>query len=215
MKNKGFTLVELLIMLTVLGILMLVAIPNINGILKNQRLNAIKSDATNMVETAKNKIQKEKLLVKPKRNECIVFTLNYLNDDDNIIKGPNGGLYDQFDSVIVYTRSGNKYKYYVRLVELYNNKRIGLNLLDSNNIKKLKTSDVKTLANTNKIGLDKTMNRATGITTLTAFTTISSKCSAGIKDYYSGGMYCTRYNNIYYDDNGNQVTYEKYRQSCS
>ena len=78
MKKNGFTFVELLTMLAVLGILMLIAIPNINGILKNQRLNMIKGDATNMVETAKIKSRKERLLTKPKSGECIIFALNYL-----------------------------------------------------------------------------------------------------------------------------------------
>ena len=44
-KKNGFTLVELLAMLTVLGILMVVTIPNISKILNNNRVNKYKMDA--------------------------------------------------------------------------------------------------------------------------------------------------------------------------
>lgn len=213
MKKNGFTFIELLAMLAVLGILMLIAIPNINGILKNQRLNVIKGDATNMVETVKIKSRKERLLVKPKSGECIVFSLNYINDNDNIVKGPNGGLYDQFDSVVVYTREGSRYKYYVRLVEQYKGKRLGIDLLESSGIKLLKSKDIKTV--NNNIGLTKETNREAGINKLSSFSTIRSKCSAGIKGYYSGGMYCTEFNGKYYDDQGNQVSHDKYVEVCS
>ena len=39
LKNRGFTLVELLAMLVVLGILMAVTIPNITGILNQSKEN--------------------------------------------------------------------------------------------------------------------------------------------------------------------------------
>lgn len=210
MKKNGFTFVELLAMLAVLGILMLIAIPNINGMLKNQRLNVIKTDATNMVETAKIKSSSERMLIKPKNGECIVFSLNYLNDQDNIVKGPNGGEYDQFDSVVVYTRSGSRYKYYVRLIEKYKNKTIGIDLIDGDNIKKLKSKEITTV--NNSIGLIKTDNRATGISKLNSFGPISSICT--VKGYYSGGNYCVIYNGKYYDDQGNIVTPSEYQESC-
>lgn len=212
MKRNGFTLVELLAMLTVIGIIMIVAIPNISGMLKNQRLDFIKQDAKNMVESAKMKINKDRVLVKPKNGECIVFALNYLDDNDNIVNGPNGGKYEQFDSVVIYTREGSKYKYYVRLVERYKNQRIGITLVDSIDIDKLKTSDVKTVGD--NIGLSKNDTRANGIAKLSAFGSIMSKCTS-IKGYYSGGNYCTTYNGIYYDDQGNQVSYSKFREVCS
>ena len=84
MKNKGFTLVELLAMLVVLGVLMTVTIPNIAGILGNQKKNIIKNDATTMVETAKVKVARGYVKKPKNNNECVVMSLNYLNDNDNI-----------------------------------------------------------------------------------------------------------------------------------
>ena len=56
MNNKGFTLVELLAMLVVLAILMGIAIPNITGILANNKVNVMKADASKMTDGAFSKI---------------------------------------------------------------------------------------------------------------------------------------------------------------
>lgn len=212
MKKNGFTFVELLAMLTVIGIIMLVAIPNISGMLKNQRLGSLKTDATSMVESAKAKAGKDRLMPKPKVGECIVFPLNYLDDNENIIKGPNGGLYDQFDSIVVYTRVDNKYKYYVRLVEIYNNKRIGVSLIESTSIDSLKYGDIGEIDD--NIGLTKDDNRSTSIEKLESFGSITAKCNDVI-GYYSGGNYCVYYNGIYYDDEGNKVSASRFEEVCS
>ena len=212
MKKNGFTFVELLAMLTVIGIIMLVAIPNISGMLKNQRLGSLKTDATSMVESAKAKAGKDRLMPKPKVGECIVFPLNYLDDNENIIKGPNGGLYDQFDSIVVYTRVDNKYKYYVRLIEIYNNKRIGVSLIESTSIDSLKYGDIGEIDD--NIGLTKDDNRSTSIEKLESFGSITAKCNDVI-GYYSGGNYCVYYNGIYYDDEGNKVSASRFEEVCS
>ena len=190
MKNKGFTLVELLAMLTVIAIIMVVAIPNINGMLKNQRLNQIKIDATSMVEAAKMKASKNPSLAKIKSGECIVFSLNYLDDNENIVKGPNGGYYDLYDSIVVYTREdtsqSKKYKYYVRLVEKSRGKRVGIGLVESNNIDSLTTSDVREIED--NIGITKETTKEDSLELISGFGTISSVCELNptIKDYYSG-----------------------------
>ena len=134
MKKNGFTLVELLDMLVVLGILMAVAVPNITGILRANKLNVVKSDAIKMMDTAKVKMSTEKKIEKPGVGECVVFALNYLNDSEDITQGPNGGNYLQFDSFVVVTKrttaTGQQYEYYVRLIEeVKGSKYFGINLV--------------------------------------------------------------------------------------
>lgn len=183
MKRNGFTLVELLVMLVVLAILMLIAIPNISGMIKNQKLNSMKNDMNSMIETTKIKANKNKSLNKPRSGECIVFSLSYLNDNDNITKGPNGGLYNQYDSLVLYTREGNKYKYYVRLIELYKNKYTGVSLIDGDNSKKLKNSDIGNVEEL--IGLNKDLSDSDSIAYLSSYESIATKCPNGIKGYFS------------------------------
>ena len=150
-KKKGFTLVELLAMLVVLGILIGITIPNMNGILKNQRVNTLKADAANMAEKAKIKVAKDNEMGKPGIKDCFVLTLDYLNDNDDFNKGPNGGSYDKYDSFVIYTREESvnrttKFKFYVRLVEETATSRIGFDLVDSDEIDDLKKDNIVELA---------------------------------------------------------------------
>ena len=183
MNNKGFTLVELLAMLVVLAALMIIAIPNITGIVGNQRLNTIRNDATTMVETAKVKVAKDEYIKKPGSGKCLIFSLSYVNDNDNIETGPNGGEYNAFDSFVVYQNitSGNvtKYNYYVRLVETKDSKNYGIELENIKNIDEITSSNIKT--DIPLIGLtEATDNRAI----LSGYSPVSSLCSNGIERYY-------------------------------
>ena len=215
MKKNGFTLVELLAMLVVLGIVIAIAIPNISGMLQNQKLGIIKGDAMSMVEAAKAKAGKERFMLKPKNDECVLFSLNYLDENDNIVNGPNGGKYDKFDSIVLYTRKGSKYVYYVRLVEVYKGKRIGIHLLESSEIGLLQTKDIIEVED--NIGILKTDKLAEVNAKIDNFGSINLLCGNRpfIKQYYSGGNYCTIQNGTYFDDEGNAVTEAVYNSKCS
>ena len=131
MKNKGFTLVEVLAMLVVLGILMAVTIPNITGIVNQHKTNAIKSDVTKMVDSAKIKMSTDDDVKRPKQGQCVIFSLNYLNYNKDIGDGPHDGTYLEYDSFVIVKREGNAYKYYVRLVEETKDGLYGISGVDS------------------------------------------------------------------------------------
>ena len=147
-NRRGFTLLELLAMLVVLGILMAVTIPNITGILGSQRINVFKADASNLAEKAKIKVSKNVMIGKPALGECYILTLDYLDDNDDFDKGPNGGTYSPYDSFVIYTReSGSdrttKFTFYVRLVEETDSGRQGIDLVEYADINKIKKDDIK------------------------------------------------------------------------
>ena len=54
MNKKGFTLIELLAGILILGIIALIAIPTVNNILKESRVGAWKSTASQMVKGAES-----------------------------------------------------------------------------------------------------------------------------------------------------------------
>ena len=184
MNNKGFTLVELLAMLLVLGILMAIAVPNITGILANNKMNIMKADATKMVDTAKIKFSSVSKAEKPTVGKCVVYALNALNDSGDISSGPNGGSYEQFNSFVVITRRSHKYEYYVRLIEVKDSSIIGMDrierekLIEDNTdyIKSMKESDLLEL--TGSVEADKIILEESGM--------LNTMCPNGITSYTPG-----------------------------
>lgn len=123
MKQKGFTMVELIAMLVVIGILMAITIPNISGILKNNREGIAIEDINKMVGNAEQKMETGSAK-HPGLNQCVVMSLKYIDDNSDFKTGVNSGVYDREESFVVVTKkrlSGStdtsEYKYYLRLVE--------------------------------------------------------------------------------------------------
>ena len=181
-NNKGFTLIELLVMLVVLGILMVVAIPNITGIMKNNRLNALKGDAQHMVERTNVMVTKSKNISKPAAGECIIFSLNYLNTYDDLTAGPNDGRYNQEESFVIYTRQGQKYVYYVRLIEDVDGSSVGMNFIQSDTIDSLTAEDIEEISTVYGISKSNTESENINVLTGEPFDTICN--SGGINKLY-------------------------------
>ncbi|MBQ6135112.1 MAG: type II secretion system protein [Bacilli bacterium] len=189
MKKKGFTLVELLVMLIVLGVLMVVTIPNISGLLKNQRLNKWKNDSENLIEIAKNYISKNSSnseLEKPEVNKCVVFTLDYLDTNNEMKAGPNGGKYQDFDSFVVYKKEStgsntSKWVYYVQLVEISTEGTAGLKLKVEADLEDLKKSDISNKTEDLILGLSDEEDSSTQ----SLESSLASVCPGGIKKYYA------------------------------
>ena len=128
MNRKGFTLVELIAMMVVIAVLMVIAVPNISGIVKNNRESIGVEDINKMIGNAKTKIETGKVKA-PGLNECIVISLNYLDSNNDFKTGINGGEYEKNESVIIVkkvkvtgTTATNRYKYYFRTIEVKNGK---------------------------------------------------------------------------------------------
>ena len=127
MNRRGFTLVELLVMMVVLGLLIGISVPNITGIVATQKANSFKDDALKLINDAKILVMSEGM-TKPADGESFVFTLDYLDTGDQYVNGPYGGEYLHDESFVIYKREGNQYQYYVRLVEGTSKGNYGINL---------------------------------------------------------------------------------------
>ena len=226
-KKNGFTLIELLAMLVILGLLMVVAIPNITGIMTNQRFNTMRQDAQTLIDTAKIKVAKDTTIDKPAVGECLFFSLDSLNDDGDFDSGPNGGVYHKYESFVIYTRetvSGTttRFKYYVRLIEVKEENgrtnRYGFTLVDEDNLKGLTSKDVESIPATTLLDLsaDKTDSASKLRPKFTPTTT--PKCTSASIKYYARNHSCKEeegiYSGLYYNSQGVRVASEAAMSGC-
>ncbi len=118
-NNKGFTLVELLASMAILAILMAITIPNIMGILSQNRNVTYIEDAEKLVSAAKYKYASSEFVNKKlANNQCYKMTLKYLNNGE-FDDGPNGGIYHRDDSYVIIQKDGTgKTNYYVTIKEI-------------------------------------------------------------------------------------------------
>ena len=127
-NNKGFTLVEILAMLLVLGIIVAITIPNITGILSGQKENVYIEDAKKLINDAKTQMTIDSKIKKPLySNQCVIFTLDYLDKNEDIVTGAANGTYSRTMSVVVISKNGKQYDYRVRLVEDNDGEYYGFN----------------------------------------------------------------------------------------
>ena len=121
MKKKGFTLVELLAVIVLLGILMTLGIPTVMNLVGKNRNKSYIEDAKRLIAQAEYKLRADSLKIDvPDYDDIIVFSFDYL-DDGSFSESPNKGKYiPEYSYVAVkIKKDGNLYG--VNLVEGYTN----------------------------------------------------------------------------------------------
>ena len=136
-NNKGFTMIELLSAIVVLGILMGTAVPTVINIMNDQKNDTYIEDAIRLASSADYKMRSDNKIEIPERNGgCVVMTLSYM-DNNAFSKAPYGGQYDKEASFVVASRNAKgeeeEYQYYVVLIEkTETGSYSGVNLVESN-----------------------------------------------------------------------------------
>lgn len=151
-SNKGFTMIELLAAIVVLGILMGAAVPTVINILNDQKNDTYVEDAIKLASNADYKMRSDnKVEIPPRTTGCVVLTLSYM-DNNAFEKAPYGGQYDKYASFVVARRNSKteenngaeEYKYYVMLVEKTEaGSYRGVNLAESNELYNADARDTK------------------------------------------------------------------------
>lgn len=198
LNNRGFTLVEILAMMVILVVLLAISVPNISGILSRQKENISVDDANKLVESTKIKVRTKKNVELPTEdNNCNVYTMAFLDSNDDYFSGTNGGTYDKFESFVVAkkvsrTVDGMKevsYEYYVRLFEDVDGETMGVELTKVENIEKNPKNYMKTFER--KVGITKTANMSTVETNIAEIN--SGLCNQIERIYVSFDVVINRY----------------------
>lgn len=117
LNKKGFTLVELLATMVILGVVMAFTIPNIIGIGEQNKATTYVEDAKKFKNTAEYMFRGDDSVEKPKTTgDCILVNLRYIADSE-FNNPPYGGKYLMDQSFVVMMKNGNKYLFYVQLLE--------------------------------------------------------------------------------------------------
>lgn len=136
MKNKGFTLVELLAVLIILSLILFIVAPNVLKMIERGKKQRFLADAEEMISIAKykSKLDKYQSLFVNSGGDCYVISMSDLGFEKT--EDADGNEYDQSHSSVKYCLENSRQVFYVTLIST----GAGGNGMSINNVKEANLS---------------------------------------------------------------------------
>lgn len=118
MKNKGFTLIEILGVVTILAVIMLIAVQPVTKIIKNSKEETYEKQLDAIVEAARLWGNEHREELPQNNDETLIITISQLQqsgylDEDLVNPETQEPITDDQVSVQVVKRSSKHYGYYI------------------------------------------------------------------------------------------------------
>lgn len=113
-SKKGFTLVEVLAVITIIGILALISVPTIDSIIRSSKEDAYEDQKKVILDSAKSWAAKNVMSLPIDEGEEKIITLGKLKEDGMItveVRNPINDKCISNDTEIVIKRENNNYTY--------------------------------------------------------------------------------------------------------
>jgi len=107
MKKRGFTLIELIMVITVLAIISVIAVPRALGTIEASKKESLTAIAKSAISTAKLYISTSQTISLPESGNATLITFSNL--DLNYNKTPYGDAIDSANSYVFVDSTGNYY----------------------------------------------------------------------------------------------------------
>ncbi len=114
MKNKGFTLVEILAVITIVGLLALITIPTVDSMIRSSKEDAYVIQKDAILSSLKNYASANPFVLPSNKGETLNRTIGELKLAGFLeveTKNPINDLCFSNDTILVITRTTNNYKY--------------------------------------------------------------------------------------------------------
>ncbi len=141
MNNKGFTLIEVLAVMVILGIVLMISVPNVSQYITRSRRSSYITDAKRYVEAARGEVETERMKITSK-NTCYYIPRECIP----VNKGQQSPFGDWKGLYVVVTYDGKSHDYYFTSTDTSG---IGINLTYADNLAEYKLVKNKATVKTN------------------------------------------------------------------
>lgn len=127
--SKGFTLIELLAVIVILGILMIVAIPQVTKYIENSKKSTYADTAKSYIDSARYMLLNDDFTTKdngstctlPEEGKTIYIKLDYIKLEKGGTNSSYGKAFDKNESFVEVKNNGGKFEYSIFIKDNGNN----------------------------------------------------------------------------------------------